>query len=55
MGKFYLICGISGGGKSILADRIMEKNPGLIEFDPDNYYRLVNGDECIHENFFLFG
>ena len=52
MAKFYLICGISGGGKSILTARILTKNPGLKIFDPDDYYRKVNGDECIHENFF---
>ena len=52
MAKFYLICGISGGGKSVLAERILAKNPGLKMFDPDDYYRKINGDECIHENFF---
>lgn len=52
MAKFYLICGISGGGKTFLAERIIEKNPGLKLFDPDDYYKKINGDECIHENFF---
>lgn len=52
MPKFYLVSGISGGGKTVLSKRIMKKNPGLIFFDVDDYYRLINGDERIHTNSF---
>lgn len=52
MGHFYLVCGISGGGKTVLSQRIAQKNPNLIIMDTDKYYELINGDERIHENFF---
>jgi predicted kinase len=52
MANFYLVCGISGGGKTILSQRIIEKNPNIKLYDVDKYYALINGDECIHENCF---
>lgn len=52
MSDFYLVCGISGGGKTILSQRIVDKNPGIIMLDTDRYYEMINGDECIHENTF---
>ena len=52
MGNFYLVCGISGGGKTVLSKRILEKNPNLVFYDVDDYYKLINGDECIHKNSF---
>ena len=52
MAKFFLICGISGGGKTILANKVMANNPHLKLFNPDEYYRRINGDEILHENFF---
>lgn len=52
MSHFYLVCGISGGGKTILTERIIKKNPSLKVFDVDKYYEKINGDECIHENSF---
>lgn len=48
MANFYLICGISGGGKTILTKRIKEDNPNIdIMLDVDEYYAKLNGDECI--------
>ena len=52
MGNFYLICGISGGGKTVLSKRIVNKNPGLLIYDVDKYYELINGDECDRSNWF---
>ena len=52
MANFYLICGISGGGKTVLSHKIHELNPNLKIYDVDEYYAKINGDECIHENFF---
>ena len=51
MANFYLVCGISGGGKTILSHRIIEDNPSIgIMLDVDEYYAKVNGDECIRGN-----
>ena len=52
MSNFYLVCGISGGGKSTLSDRIIRKNHGILIYDVDMYYEMVNGDECIRDNSF---
>ena len=52
MANFYLICGVSGGGKTVLSHKIHELNPNLKIYDVDEYYAKINGDECIHENFF---
>ena len=52
--NMFLVCGMSGGGKTVLSERILDKNKelNLVFFDPDMYYAEINGDECIHENFF---
>jgi hypothetical protein len=52
MANFYLICGISGGGKTTLSKKIHKLNPSLNVFDVDEYYAKINGDECIRDNFF---
>lgn len=54
MGNFFLVCGVSGGGKTILTKRILEKNSdlGLIMLDVDEYYAKINGDERNRDNFF---
>ena len=52
MADFYLVCGISGGGKTILSKRIIEDNPSIdIMLDVDKYYaKINNGDECNRNN-----
>lgn len=50
--NFYLICGISGGGKTTLSQRIIAKNAGIRFYDVDKYYEMINGDECDRRNFF---
>lgn len=52
MSNFYLICGISGGGKTTLSKKISELNNNITLFDVDNYYEKINGDECIRNNKF---
>ena len=52
MANFYLICGISGGGKTTLSKKIIKLNPNIKMYDVDEYYAKVNGDERIHTNFF---
>lgn len=52
MANFFLVCGISGGGKTTLSKKLIEKNPHLKLFDVDEYYRRINGDERIHKNTF---
>ena len=52
MANFYLVCGISGGGKTMLSKRIIEKNKKIKIYDVDEYYAKINGDECIHEKTF---
>lgn len=52
MSNFYLICGISGGGKTVLSRKIIDLNPGIVMFDVDEYYKKVNGDECIRTHAF---
>lgn len=51
MANFYLVCGISGGGKTILSHRLKQDNPSIkVMLDVDEYYAKVNGDECIRGN-----
>lgn len=52
MANFYLVCGISGGGKTVLSKRIIGKNPNIVFYDVDDFYKLINGDERIHKNSF---
>lgn len=52
MADFYLVCGISGGGKTTLSKKLLEKNNRIIFFDVDDYYAKINGDECNRSNFF---
>ncbi len=52
MADFYLVCGISGGGKTVLSQRILKLNKNLTFFDVDKYYEKINGDECIRKNTF---
>lgn len=52
MSNFYLVCGISGGGKTHLTNYLHEINPNLKKYDVDEYYAKINGDAIIHENFF---
>lgn len=50
MANFYLVCGIGGGGKTILSKQIVAKNPGIVFMDADMYYERINGDECDRRN-----
>jgi len=52
--NFYLVCGISGGGKTLLSHRIYELNKDKIDvvLDVDEYYAKINGDELIRKNTF---
>ena len=51
MANFYLVCGISGGGKTILSHRLKQDNPSIkVMLDVDEYYAKVNGDERIRGN-----
>lgn len=52
MANFYLVCGISGGGKTVLTNRIVKNNPHLKVYDVDKYYEKINGDECNRSNWF---
>lgn len=52
MPNFYLICGVSGGGKTTLSKHLALYNPSLHIFDVDKYYEKINGDECDRSNWF---
>ena len=52
MANFYLVCGISGGGKTILSQKILKLNKDITFFDVDKYYEKINGDECNRSNTF---
>ena len=52
MANFYLVCGISGGGKTTLSNRILHMNSHIKMYDVDEYYVKINGDECDRSNFF---
>jgi len=49
--KLYMMCGVSGSGKTTFAKRFAE-NIGLRYINPDNFYALYNGDECEHKHEF---
>ena len=51
MAKMYLMCGLSGVGKTTYAKKFAEEN-NLFYLGIDDVYAEVNGDECIHENQF---
>lgn len=46
MADFFLICGMAGGGKTTLGKQLVKWNPNLLYFDVDEYYAIINGDEC---------
>lgn len=49
--KLFLMCGISGSGKTTFARRFAESF-GLHYISPDDFYALYNGDERKHKNEF---
>ena len=51
MAKMYLMCGLSGAGKTTFAKKFAEEN-NLMYMGIDEMYAKINGDECIHENSF---
>lgn len=51
MAKMYLMCGCSGAGKTTFAKQFA-KECNLKYLGIDDFYALVNGDECIHTNSF---
>lgn len=52
MSDFFLVCGMSGGGKTTLGKQLVKWNPNLLYFDVDEYYAKINGDERDRSNFF---
>ena len=51
MAKMYMMCGLSGCGKTTYAKSFAESN-NLFYLGIDEFYEWYNGDECIHENGF---
>ena len=51
MAKMFLMCGCSGVGKTTFAKAFAERN-GLLYLGVDEFYAKINGDECLHINFF---
>lgn len=51
MAKMFLICGISGVGKTTLSKRMAEKH-NLLRIGVDDFYAKVNGDEKDRRNKF---
>ena len=51
MAKMYLMCGCSGAGKTTFA-KAFSKEHNLKYLGIDDFYALVNGDECLHINTF---
>lgn len=49
--KLYLMCGVSGSGKTTFAKKFAEENC-LYYLCPDDFYRMFNGDDRIHKNEF---
>lgn len=45
--KLYMMCGISGSGKTTFAKKFAKTN-NLRYINPDQFYGLYNGDECHH-------
>lgn len=40
MGKMYLMCGLSGAGKTTFSKNFIKKNPGIIRLSIDDYYEV---------------
>ena len=51
MAKMYLMSGMSGSGKTTFAKKFAEEH-SLLYLCPDDFYKIFNGDERIHENEF---
>lgn len=51
MPNMYLVCGVSGSGKTTLSKKLAELN-NIKRLGADDFYALVNGDECKHINTF---
>ena len=51
MAKMYVMCGLSGSGKTTYAREFAADN-NLFYLGIDEFYEWYNGDECIHENTF---
>lgn len=51
MAKMYLMCGCSGAGKTTFSKAFVAEH-GLKYLGIDDFYALINGDECIHTNAF---
>ena len=49
--KCYLVCGISGSGKTTFAKKYARDN-GLRDFSPEDFYQITNGDAAIHTHSF---
>lgn len=51
MPNMYLMCGISGSGKTTFSQDL-EKRTGIKRLGIDDFYKKINGDECKHDNTF---
>lgn len=51
MAKMYLMCGCSGAGKTTFAKAFAKKH-NIKYLGIDEFYALINGDECLHTNTF---
>lgn len=51
MANMYLVCGISGSGKTTYSRQFAEEH-NLLRLDIDEFYAKVNGDECDRRNKF---
>lgn len=51
MPNMYVMCGISGSGKTYLSKQIA-KETKIKRLGIDDFYAKINGDECKHENTF---
>jgi len=51
MGNLVVMCGMCGSGKTKFAKNYAVEN-NYLYLCPDDFYALLNGDECIHENKF---
>ena len=51
MANMYLVCGMSGSGKTTFAKQYAA-DLNYTYVCPDDYYARINGDECKHTGFF---